>query len=128
MLSFFPELYDWSWYVPFFFRIFLAWYFISVGYAFAKQGDDEHSKDRLVWAIWGALLVGVGVSFLIGVFIQFAGVIGFSFGMLAMGVKRFHTFYERYTRESFAFYGLLSLVSLSMVFLGPGPFAVDLPL
>lgn len=128
MLSMFPELYDWSWFVPFFFRMFLAWYFITSGYTLARAGDNGGENERFAWTILGAIITAVGGAFLAGIFVQVAGATGFVLAIFAIVLK--HTAREEARRvvESQIFYLLLGLVSLSLVFLGPGPWAIDLPL
>jgi uncharacterized membrane protein YphA (DoxX/SURF4 family) len=128
MLSFFPELFDWSWYVPFAFRLFLAYYLIKTGWGFTRSGDPDHERDKFVWASWGAILIALGGMFLVGLATQVVAAVGFVVALFAAETKQFHLHYERYVPESFTFYFLLALVSLSLVFLGPGPYAFDLPL
>jgi len=124
MLSLFPELYDWSWYVPFFFRMFLAAYLISLGYEFALRGDREKTG-RLTFGLLGGLFILISACFFIGLYTQLAAAAGFSLAVLALFTRSRHPFIGR---ESNVFYILIGIVSLSLIFLGPGPFAFDLPL
>lgn len=123
MLSLFPQFLDWSWYVPFVFRMLLALYTFSYGVTLLKKQKTE--ADSVSWSILGALVVILSLSYFFGVYIQLAGVIGFSFALLAVWLaKKNHTLVP----ESRMFYILIGFVSLSLLFLGPGPFAFDLPL
>ncbi len=123
MLSLFPELLDWSWYVPFVFRVFLGFYLLSVGYKFAKSKNG--SEDRPAWIIFGTLLIVLSISFFAGVYTQLSGVITFAISLLALYFK-----YKKalFASETAKFYLLLGIVALSLVFLGSGPYAFDLPL
>lgn len=127
MLSLFPDLLDWSFYVPFFFRVFLGLYILGVGYRFFKKSTvlTEQDEDKLSWGILGALLVLLAGSMLVGLFIQVGGAITFAVSILALYAK-YRDIKE--ADESATFYVLFALVGLSLVFLGPGPFAFDLPL
>jgi hypothetical protein len=125
MLSPFPELLSWSWYVPLLFRPFLALYLINLGYGFALKGDAAPGGDKVVWAIFGGMLILIGALFFIGLFVQIAGAIGFSLAMTALALKKHR---PMLVPESRMYYLLVGLVSLSLVFLGAGPFAYDLPL
>ena len=126
MLSLFPELYDWSWYVPFIFRIFLGAYLCYNGWAIAhKHGHGVSADDRRAWLYLGVLIVMLGLLFVGGIYIQVLGAIGFALALVALFSKhKKHSVAE----ESFTFYALLALVSLSLIFLGAGPYAFDLPL
>ena|SRR3989338_8057738 len=125
MLSPFPELFAWSWYVPLFFRLFLAIYLLHLCYHFAKRGGAGEADGHTNFAIGGGLLVIIGLSFFVGLYVQISGAIGFVLALTALLMKppapeKLH--------GSRAFYFLLGLVSLSLVFLGAGPYAFDLPL
>lgn len=125
MLSLFPDLFDWSFYVPFLFRIFLSCYVIAVGYSFFKKSIAETEKDKLSWGILGGLLIILALCLLVGLFIQVMGAITFVVSLIALYTKKYII---KEIDESTTFYLLFALVGLSLVFLGPGPFAFDLPL
>ncbi len=118
MLSLFPALLDWNWYVPFFFRIFLGFYFFNTGLLMLKKGDGS------AWRTLGFLSSLVGFLFIMGLFIQVLGVIASSSSLVLLFKKK----QVRFLHESSTFYVLLALVSFSLLFLGAGPYAIDLPL
>ncbi len=125
MLSLFPELLDWSWYVPLVFRLFLGAYLVGVGWMFTKRhagvkGDNSASA----FIGGGILLVLLGLFFLFGIFVQALGAIGFVLSVVALFFRRGNP----EAAETPRFYLLIGIVSLSLVFLGPGPFSFDLPL
>ncbi len=125
MLSLFPELLDWSWYAPFIFRLFLGFYLCSVGWAVAKKYTSEKNKNNATaWIGAGVLLVALGFSFLLGIFVQAIGAVGFALAISALYLRKKHP----HGAESVSFYLLIGIVSLSLVFLGPGPYSFDLPL
>lgn len=127
MLSLFPDLFDWSFYVPFFFRVFLSMYIIGVGYSFFKKsaGSTEKEEDKLSWGILGGLFIILALCLLVGVVVQVAGAVTFAMSLFAIYSKKYAV---KEIEESTTFYLLFALVGLSLVFLGPGPFAFDLPL
>ncbi len=127
MLSLFPQFFDWSWYVPFFFRMFLAWYLLAAGYRIAKYRDaSEPTEDSAVaWGLMGGIIILPGVAFLVGAWVQIAAIMTFSLALLAIWFRKQG---RGFTPEGKKFYLLLGLVALSLLFLGPGPFAFDLPL
>jgi len=127
MLSLFPDLLDWSFYVPLLFRVFLGLYILGTGYRLFKKSmsPTEKDGDELSWGIFGTLLVLLAGSLIVGLFIQVAGAITFVVSILACYAKYRNI---KDADESTAFYLLFALVGLSLVFLGPGPFAFDLPL
>lgn len=127
MLSLFPDLFDWSFYVPFFFRVFLSLYILGVGYSFFKKSTDpaESSEDKLSWGILGGLFIILASCLLVGVVVQVAGAVAFAVSLFAIYAKKYNI---KEIDESTTFYLLFALLSISLVFLGPGPFAFDLPL
>lgn len=127
MLSLFPDLLDWSFYVPFFFRIFLSCYIIWIGSGIFKKGvaESKNGGDGLSWWILSGLLIILALSLLVGLFVQACGAITFVISILAIYAKHRNI---SEAHESVSFYLLFALVGISLVFLGPGPFAYDLPL
>jgi uncharacterized membrane protein YphA (DoxX/SURF4 family) len=126
MLSLFPDLLDWSWYVPFFFRVFLGIYCCSLGWMLAhEQNAATTEHDHFAWLSMRTLLVSIGLLFVAGIAVQALGAIGFALALFALFLK-----WKRspYAKESATFYLLICLVSLSLIFLGAGPYAFDLPL
>jgi uncharacterized membrane protein YphA (DoxX/SURF4 family) len=67
----------------------------------------------------------IGLFLLVGVYTQVFGVITFVISLLAIYFKKQKS---HDTPESIAFYALFALLSLSLLFLGAGPYAFDLPL
>lgn len=127
MLSLFPQFFAWDWYVPFIFRMFLSWYLLAAGYRLMKYRDQDAPQEdsALAWSIMGATVMIPGISFLVGAWVQLAALITFSLSLLAIWFRKTgHSFVP----EGKKFYFLVGLVALSLVFLGPGPFAFDLPL
>jgi hypothetical protein len=126
MLSLFPDLLDWSWYVPLIFRIFLGTYCCYIGWTLAHEERGEKSeRDDLAWAGMRTILILLGLSFVFGVVVQVLGAIGFALALFALFLRYRHS---PHARESTAFYLLIGIVSLSLIFLGAGPHAFDLPL
>ena len=125
MLSLFPQLLDWGWYVPFVFRMFLGFYFFSIGYSFTRSRPTKSDQDGLAWLILGALIITLSLGFFLGVYVQIAGVVGFILSLMAIYFKYSNA---SFTPESVRYYVLLGVVSLSLLFLGAGPHAFDLPL
>lgn len=123
MLSLFPELLDWSFFVPFFFRVFLGCYLLAVGYHLINK--TRRDEEKLTWAIFGTLVMAIGFFLFLGVYTQIFGVISFAISLLAIYFKKRKS---HDTPESIAFYTLFALLSLSLLFLGAGPYAFDLPL
>ena len=125
MLSLFPQLLDWGWYVPFIFRIFLGFYFFFIGYSFTRSSRAKSGQDSLAWLILGALIILLSLGFFLGLYVQIVGVIGFTLSLLAIYFKHKNA---SFTPETVKYYLLLGVVSLSLLFLGAGPHAFDLPL
>ena len=119
MLSLFPSLFDLSWYVPLFFRIFLGYYFFNLGLYIAKKGSSPK------WRMTGWVSSILGIFFILGLLTQLSGLISSIFAIYLSKKKNHKT---DLIKESHTFYALIALVSLSLLFLGSGPYAIDLPL
>lgn len=117
MLSLFPSLLDWNWYVPLFFRIFLGYYFINLGLHMMKNNEQA-------WKILGGFSSFSGILFVLGVFSQLLGVVSSVSALIMLSQRKKNLLIA----EPAVFYVLLSLVSISLLFLGAGPYAIDLPL
>ena len=122
MLSLFPDLLDWSYYVPFFFRLFIGSYLVAVGVKIIQRGNTEGTT---TWIGLGGMLNMLGIAFIVGIAIQVDGVIGFVIALLASYTKHTNVVLASQTTQ---FYILFALVCLALVFLGPGPYSYDLPL
>lgn len=126
MLSLFPDLLDWSWYVPFFFRVFLGIYCCYIGYTLTQgEAHTTSAHDHWAWLLMRILLVTLGLLFIAGITVQALGSIGFTLALFALFLRLKDS---PYTKESIVFYLLIGLVALSLVLLGAGPYAFDLPL
>ena len=126
MLSLFPQLLDWGFYVPFFFRLFIGVYLMALGVQVGKSRKievSEQNQDAILYL--GILLFLAGIFFIGGLFLQALGSVGFTLSVLALYAKHKKS---TLTDESVTFYLLFGLVSISLILLGPGPFSVDLPL
>ena len=97
-------------------------YLLFLGYRFTRRSAKV---DRLSWVIFGTLLLALGSAFIIGIVTQIAAVISFVLALIAIYIKKKG---DPSASESAAFYLLFGIVSLSLVFLGAGPYAFDLPL
>ncbi len=125
MLSLFPQLLDWGWYVPFMLRIVLGFYFFFIGYSFTTSSRANSGQDSLAWLILGVLIIALSLGFFLGIYVQIAGAIGFVLSLIAIYFKHKKA---AFTPESVSYYFLVGVVSLSLLFLGAGPHAFDLPL
>jgi hypothetical protein len=129
--SILPSLYDWSYWVPFIFRLFLAYELykesqrimrgesttmIPVG----KTPPTLAARKTLAW-----LILGLSASFFFGLGIQIVGTctaIIFLFRIFQAKKDRHETIVLR------DYMTICALVAFSLLFLGPGPYAIDLPL
>ena len=125
MLTLFPELLDWGFFVPFLFRIFLAYYILTSSVGHWKHVKKVAANEKMSWTLLCFFELLLGLLYITGSYVQPIAAIGFVMAMLAVYLKRTHRSHFPQTNE---FYMLIGLVSLSLIFLGPGAYAVDLPL
>lgn len=126
MYSLFPELFDLSFYVPFLFRIVLGYYIVREGYRlFAIKLDQSRANEQSLFRIIGGLIFAVGFFLFIGLFVQLVAAIAVALGLVALYLRRSNSEHAPQTR---GFYILATLIALSLILLGPGMFAIDIPL
>lgn len=115
ILSVFPELYNYSSVAPFILRIALGIMFIKNGYA----------KNNIFGSVFKLANVIIGIFLFIGLYTQPVAIIAVAislikmFGTIRSGDK---------PDQNFGYYLLSFAISVSLALLGPGIFALDLPL
>lgn len=128
--SILPSLYDWGFWVPFFFRLFLAYQLFSgARQVFLGKASDLVSYDStttlLAQKTLGWMMAVVGALFFVGLGVQMIAV----FSACAYLFRFIQLSKMSTSLSSLKNLLLLSaLVSFSLLFLGPGPYAIDLPL
>lgn len=127
MPSLFPELFAWGFFVPTLFRLLLAGYLFSYGLRVYRNRSSEakNSHEAAAYRIFGFLLVALAVFLLAGYMVQVAAAITVSLGILALW---FHERHSPDAPQTRAFYIFATAMALSLIVLGPGAFAIDLPL
>lgn len=119
--SILPSLYDWAFWVPFFFRIFLALQFykmardIAKGTGLAPTTMTPPARTTLSW-----MMLGGRALFFFGLGVQATGAV-VACACLLFALKMGRNAHHDHLIA-------LALISFSLVFLGPGPYAIDLPL
>jgi len=113
MLNLLPELLTYEILVPLIFRLFLGFYLVTKSINHYKQSRKIFGLSE--FTIGGFLILGLFTQ--IAAFIFFLGLLNFIY------TKRICQ-----KKGLFNFYTLLLIVSLSLIFLGAGFWAIDLPL
>jgi len=123
MLNPFPELLSWSYFAPFALRIVLALYFITL--ALTTYRHHHKKADGMNYSVLATIELIVGSLLLAGFYTQIAGAVAAAFGLIGLTL-RFKK--SPAAPESAWFYLLAAVVALSLIVLGAGPFAFDIPL
>jgi len=122
MLSVFPELFFLAPLAVFLLRVVLGLLFIWHGYSkFKPSSVPVSSFVRII----GLLEVLGGISLVLGFVTQLAALVLSIIVLLALAAKLKGSTHLKYSVD---FYILLFVATFSLVFLGPGAFAIDLPL
>lgn len=135
MLSLFPDLFNYSFLAIGLLRITLGLIFIYFAYVkiFPERKERIAFFEKLglrpalfYFAIVNGVELVAGISLVIGLYTQGAALVTGTLMVLASFIKwrRPHAL----PHNTIEFYLLLSAVSFSLIFLGPGAFAFDLPL
>jgi hypothetical protein len=127
MLSLFPELFDWGFFVPTLFRVVLGTYIFLYGIrVFRERARGAVSEqERSAYRIFGFLLMVISGFLFLGYLIQAVGAVVTSLGLMALW---FHGKHSPDAPQTRAFYVFATAMAFSLIFLGPGAFAVDIPL
>ena len=134
MLSVFPSLFTYALVVPFVFRIIVGAFFIYLAYATVNKDLKEKSailenlklKPGLFW-LWIIIFIEIvgGVLLIAGLFTQVAS-LALSILIALNAIARWKN------KKGVGFEAssilLLLVITLSLIFLGPGFYAFDLPL
>ncbi|MCC7004835.1 DoxX family protein [Candidatus Nomurabacteria bacterium] len=133
MLNVFPELLSYSLLAPFVLRLFLGGFFLYAGWQkiVGKRADwekllaDINLVPTSLWLkIFAVIEIVCGGFMVIGFLTQIVTVILAFFMILALSLKR----KEFVLKESYFFYILVLVISISLLFSGAGAWAIDLPL
>jgi uncharacterized membrane protein YphA (DoxX/SURF4 family) len=131
MLSFFPELLNWSMLAPTILRFTLAWFlFQHAANAFWK-GDATTltvlksiflTKTAIIFnQVIGYLRVVAATLLVLGLFTQIAALMALVMYILRLTTRKYHG-------EEAMVDSLLGVIALCLALLGPGAFSLDLPL
>lgn len=127
MLSFFPDLFTYAFVVPFIFRIALGMRFFMAGISEAKSSPDSlipTTHRNLALSISFLLIVG-SILLIAGAFTQIVSLVFTAIVISSMFIKKSKPESVSLSYENLL---LLCLVTLSLLFLGPGVYSFDLPL
>lgn len=126
MLSFYPELFSYSFFAPTIIRIALSAALVSEGTAHIESGTKGGPSETAVSPfVLGFLKAGAGAFLLIGFLVQPFALIMFLIALTSLLLPPFR--FVKY-KNTPSYYGLVAAGALSLLLLGPGAFAFDLPL
>jgi len=134
-VSLFPQLLDYSFLATFVLRASLGLLFIRCAYKEFFHGRESgitlyeklglRSNKAFFWVFTSIKLL-IGVCLLVGLYTQGAALLGFVFAFVAIIIKWRRP--ELLPENTIEFFILVAVVLGVLMFLGPGPFAFDLPL
>lgn len=119
MLSIFPPLLTFDGFAPVLLRITLAVIFIIWGYKEVKSGGTGKNK------LHGSFQLILGVMFFIGLLTQLAALASVVF----FGIKLINKIRTKsFLTDGVNYYLILFIISITLLFTGPGFISFDLPL
>lgn len=122
MPSLFPYLFTYEQVAPLILRLILGITLAYFGYRKMKERDTSSGSNS---AIYGAAEIVVGLFLVIGLFTQLAAIINVVILIIKIGYKIRN---KAFLTDGINYYLLLLVIAISVIFLGPGWFAFDLPL
>ncbi len=124
MLSLYPDLYNYAGFVPVVFRLFLGYFLFKT--AFENFMISKRAGGGMGVILWSGIPLIGGILLVLGLLVQptafILAILFIVFMNVNQGVELAHL------RRSNDFHLLLILTLLSLIFLGPGIWAIDLPL
>ncbi|MBI2476389.1 MAG: DoxX family protein [Candidatus Taylorbacteria bacterium] len=135
MLSVFPSLFSYALVVPLAFRLIVGLTFLWFGFS-KLTGERRKNKTAMFetvglkpgnWYLWAVAVLEIlgGLALVIGFLTQAATLVLSAIALGAIGIKRRQ---PAKISSSLGFLCLLFVITLSLLFLGPGFYAFDLPL
>ncbi len=124
MMSVFPELFDFSLIAVFVLRATAGIFFWVFGIRLIKVALRIKSKDvflKSIGIVYGLLKSATGILLVVGVYTQVMAILGMMLSLLSYIQEPKNTSNRQVQI-------LLFVLCFSLLFLGPGTFAVDLPL
>jgi len=134
MLSVFPTLLAFGIFAPLLLRVAVGVFLFLLGSktvgTHRVRGQEEVGRSfgslgRFSVFIGGAVEVAIGLAFIAGFLTQVAALLGF---IIALKLLFFRKKWPAIAPHERATYIFVALISLSLLVLGPGIFAVDMPL
>ncbi|OHA79775.1 MAG: hypothetical protein A2675_04175 [Candidatus Yonathbacteria bacterium RIFCSPHIGHO2_01_FULL_51_10] len=128
IVSLFPALFDYQFLAIGILRIAVGLLALAAGYrhlkGYVEQTPDQNASPRAVRITVGNILVIAGLLLTVGLYTQGAAIVAAVMwvGAAIISLKRRELFFLHT-----ATYLFIALVCLSFLFLGPGAFAIDLP-
>ena len=125
MFSVWPELFAFELLAVFLLRVVAGYFFLLLGSKLLRAAWRATAQTRIlrfVGIVYGLAQVLVGGLLIIGLYTQPAALLGVVLTMLPVGSGTKASHCEQHVQL------LLFAISLSLLFLGPGAFAFDLPI
>lgn len=133
MLNPFPDLLVYGLLAPFIIRISLGAALLYLGIEHYRTRQDGASLVRpylgrgapYASSILGGCAVLCGITLVFGAWTQIAALVACSLSLMPLLLRSHHEGFSPYSRGT---YGLLFVMSLSLLLSGAGAFAIDIPL
>jgi len=131
MLNTFPILLSFAIFIPFIFRIFVVLFLIQIIVALKNKVllGEYFSKSNLPFSKYLPVLTQIAIAvsavfLLIGLYTQIASLVAIYFILTIQGINK-QIYFMKHSESTFTY---VALICFSLLFLGAGVFAFDLPL
>lgn len=122
MLSLFPSLLTYEQFAPFIIRVVLGVTLAYFGYQKIKNHGESSGSNSM---LYGIVEVVIALFLIIGLYTQLAAMLNGAILLIKLGFK---TSEGKLFSDGINYYALLLTMCVSLIFLGAGFFAFDLPL
>ena len=120
----FPELLSFMLLAPFLLRLAAGYFLFNEGLRLVYKDTSSKQEKTLIRLLGGTELI-LGALLFVGLFTQFAALIGMFTALLLITWRTKRPAYAPREKETYIF---LCIVCISLLFLGAGAFGFDLPL
>lgn len=129
ILTPFPFLLDFSFFAPLLLRLTLGVYILAIGFSARHKENPEavpttHTELSLFQIIYRAVFIISAISLILGLYVQISAIAVVILMLSSIADKRARLTTELGRTEL----SLLLVIALSLIVMGAGPFAFDLPL
>ena len=125
MLSIFPDLLTYGFFAPLLLRLGVGVYFILASLLHFRKAQKETTLPSFWFIALGIGELCIGALFIVGLWTQVAALLGALYSLKMSVFKQ--SYFKDLVPHTHLVYMFVGIISLSLLLIGAGAFALDLP-